>query len=81
MAKVHIGDVILNLYASEDNPHRIGIVNNIDKEYVYMICIYKDKIDKYKFYKSDITNDTEHFIIKGNVNLCEIIKNELDNFK
>ena len=80
MKKVYIGDVILNLYASEDNPHRIGIVNNIDKEYVYMICIYKGKIDKYKFYKSDITNDTEHFIIKGTIDLCKLIGDALKKF-
>ena len=80
MAKVHIGDVILNLYASEDNPHRIGIVNNIDKEYVYMICIYKGKINKYKFYKSIIINDTEHFIIKGNIDLCKLIGDALKKF-
>ena len=80
MRKVHIGDVIENLWASEDNPHRKGLVRAIDRHYVYMICIYKNRIDKYKFYKEDIIDDEEHFIIKGNIKLYEIIQEELNKF-
>lgn len=80
MRKLHIGDIIENLHVSETNPHRKGIVKDLSRDYVYMMTIYKGKIDKYSFYRSDVERDKENFIIKGNVKLNVIIKNILDKY-
>lgn len=80
MRKLRIGDIIINLYASETNPHRKGIVKDLSHDYVYMMTIYNGKIDKYSFYRSDVERDEEGFIIKGNVKLNVIIKNILDKY-
>lgn len=80
MRKLHIGDIIENLHALETNPHRKGIVKDLSRDYVYMMTIYKGKIDKYSFYRYDVERDEDGFIIKGNVKLNVIIKNILDKY-
>lgn len=39
MRKLRVGDIIVNLHASETNPHRKGIVKDLSRDYVY---IYDD---------------------------------------
>jgi hypothetical protein len=80
MNKIKSFDILLNEHASEANPHRIGIIIGIDEKYVNCICIYKSKIDKYKFYKNDVLND-DSFKVIGHSDIIKYINNELDVYK
>ena len=80
MQKIHVGDVIENLHASENNPHRKGIVKLIYKDYIYMVTVHNGKLDSYSFYKRDVENDHEGWVVKGNVKLNVIIENILNKY-
>ena len=78
--RVRVGDVINNLWASDKNPLRTSIVNNIDKDFVYCIYLHKNKICKAKYSRYEVNKDAEHFVIKGHINLYELLENELNKF-
>lgn len=68
--KVKIGDVLLNEHASERNPLRISIVYEITKDEIHGIYIYKGKITKVRYLKSDVNSDDAWKVI----NHIDIIK-------
>ena len=80
MQKIHVGDVIENLHASENNPRRKGIVKSISQNYIYMVTAHNGKLDYYSFYRRDVENEPESWITKGHVKLNVIIENILNKY-
>lgn len=61
--KVHIGDIILNEYASERNPHRQSIVIAIGPTLVTTVAPYKGRISKANFALRDIQYNIKFNVI------------------
>ena len=72
-----IGDVILNLYASESNPIRVSVVTYIGPEKSNTIYPYKGKIHQSRYYTRDLKNDTEHFKVIGHISLLNLLEDAL----
>lgn len=68
-----IGDIILNKWASEDNPSRIAIITGHNNRYVNYVFPYKGKIKKGMYYLDDYRKDKEHFVKIGHIDLSKIL--------
>ena len=76
-----IGDVILNLYASETNPVRMSVLTYMGVEKCNTLYPYKGKIRKSQYYTKDFIHDSEHFKVVGHIDLYKLLKDELDKIK
>ena len=74
-----IGDVLLNLYASESNPIRVSVVTYIGPEKSNTIYPYKGKIHQSRYYTRDLKNDTEHFKVIGHISLLNLLEDAIAN--
>lgn len=72
-----IGDVILNLYASESNPIRVSVVTYIGPEKSNTIYPYKGRIHQSRYYTRDLKNDTAHFKVIGHISLLNLLEDAL----
>lgn len=73
-----VGDIILNKWASEDNPSRIVIITGHNNHSVNFVFPYKGKVEKGMYYLQDYRTDKEHFIKIGHVDLAEILTNTIN---
>lgn len=78
---MHKGDIVLNRWASEDNPVRVCIITHIGKEFTQ--CLYESKgnLCKCRFYTRELKNDREHFEIIGHLDYEKPIKDLLKKLK
>lgn len=68
-----VGDIILNKWASENNPSRIVIITGHNNRFVNFVFPYNGKVEKGMYYLQDFKTDKEHFIKIGHIDLAEII--------
>ena len=75
--KIKVGDVVLNHYASENNPHRKSIVIQLSSSYNgYYKCITsnsKGGTDIIEFSRMDLVTDPKFEII-DHIDFLEILK-------
>ena len=78
---MHKGDIILNHWASKDNPVRVSIITHIGKEYTQ--CLYENNgnLVKSRFYTHELKRDREHFEIIGHLDYEKPIKDMLKKLK
>lgn len=75
---LYAGDIIENLWASKDNPLRLGVIKSIDSKHANMILPYKGKIHNFKYYRNEIVNDDEHFIVIGHIDLVGVLEEQIN---
>jgi hypothetical protein len=78
---MHKGDIILNHWASAENPVRISIITHIGKEYTQ--CLYESNgnLIKSRLYTHELKRDREHFEIIGHLDFEKPIKDMLKALK
>ena len=76
-AKVNNGDIYLNKYASEGNPSRVFIVTSSNNKIVFGKCEKDGQLERVYFPKSQLRDDTDHYIKIGNLNVDSIIAEKL----
>ena len=75
--EICIGDILLNLHASERNPLRKSVVTGINGQYVFCLCPYKKTLKRVRYYLNDVRYD-EDFQIIGNIDLEKWFNNALE---
>ena len=78
---MHKGDIVLNRWASEENPVRISIITHIGKEFTQCLYEYKGNLCKSRFYTNELKRDKEHFEIIGHLDYEKPIKDMLKKLK
>ena len=78
---MHKGDLLLNRWASSDNPVRVSIITHIGKEYTQ--CLYESNgnLVKCRYYTHELKRDREHFEIIGHLDYEKPIKDILRKMK
>lgn len=72
----HCGDILLDHYASENNPLRKSIINGSNGRYVFVLYPHKRRLHKAAFSKYDVQYDKK-FEIVGRVNLEKLISDAI----
>ena len=78
---MHKGDIVLNRWASEENPVRISIITHIGKEFTQCLYEYNGNLCKSRFYTNELKRDKEHFEIIGHLDYEKPIKDMLKKLK
>ena len=78
---MHKGDIVLNRWASEDNPVRISVITHIGKEFTQCLHECKGNLCKSRLYTYDLKHDKEHFEIIGHIDYEKPIRDLLKKLK
>ena len=78
---MHKGDIVLNRWASEENPVRVSIITHIGKEFTQCLYECKGNLCKSRFYTHELKKDKEHFEIIGHLDFEKPIKDMLKKLK
>lgn len=70
--KVHIGDILENHYASDNNPARKSVVIAVGAYYVTCVYAYKGHICKANYYTRDV-HYNEKFIVVGHADIVKML--------
>jgi len=68
-----VGDVIINGYASIENPSRKTIITDIGGKYIKAMYFYKGKVNFANYYKSDLIKNEKFKIIEDD-RILKILK-------
>ena len=75
------GDIVLNRWASDDNPVRVVIITHIGKEFTECLYEYNGNLGKSRLYTHELKQDKEHYEIIGHLNYEKPIKDMLKKLK
>ena len=76
MQDIRIGDILLNHFASDDNPAKRSIVVSITPTVVVSVYAYKGRINKSNYAQKDVRWNKKFEII-GHCDICGIIRDIL----
>lgn len=72
------GDIILNKWASENNPCRISIITYIGKVHTNVLYEKNGALIKSQYFTQDLKTDKEHFVVIDHLDYEKVIR---DRFK
>ena len=78
MSRFKHGDLVLNKWASKENPIRVSVFIKSGTEYTY--CVALDGAGKFtevRYYTSDIKNQTDKFVNVGHTEAYALLKADL----
>jgi hypothetical protein len=78
---MHKGDIILNHWASVDNPSRISIITHIGKEFTQALFLSKGNLVKCRFYTRELKQDKEHFEIIDHIDFEKPMRDKLKQLR
>lgn len=78
---MHKGDIILNKWASEDNPARVCIITHIGAAYTNAYYEHNGNLRTCRFYTRELKHDKEHFIVIDNMKYEKPIMNRLKTLR
>lgn len=78
---MHKGDIILNRWASKDNPARISIIKHIGAIYTTAFYEFKGNLSTCQFYTRELKQDSEHFEIIDHLDYEKPIRDKLKLLK
>lgn len=78
---MHKGDIVLNHWASDENPVRVSIITHIGKEFTQCLYEHNGNLVKCRYYTNELKRDIEHFEIIGHLDYEKPIKEMLKKLK
>lgn len=75
------GDIILNEWASKDNPCRIAIITYIGRTLTDMLYLYNGNLGNCKVGTRELKTDKEHYKIIGHLDYEKVIRDKLRELK